>query len=187
MCLTIVFSFPFQKICGVLPEVKSEKNSIINDIREHFQSLYAALQTRYVILWGHYNMVPGIVMQGPPFRLKCSECLSYGIGICGGGVRYGRVYPPSIWGVWRLPVGPKKCLDEFWATRERIVATRIATLFSRICFIFNHNYACFYQAQVLIDKYDEKTKHFSVSRAWKKTWIFISLSVGQAGRTFFSS
>lgn len=129
-------------------------------------------------------MVPGIIMQGPPFRLKCSECLSYGIGICGGGGRYGRVYPPFYLGSLKTLCSPKKCLGEFWATRERIVATRIATLFSCIYFIFNHNYACSYQAPVLIDKYDEKTKHFSVSRAWKKTWIFINLSVGQAGRTF---
>ena len=27
--------------------VKAEKNHIVNDIREHFQKLYAALQTRY--------------------------------------------------------------------------------------------------------------------------------------------
>ena len=32
-------------------------------------------------------------MQGPPFRLKCSECLSYCVGICESGGRYGRVYP----------------------------------------------------------------------------------------------
>lgn len=80
-------------------------------------------------------MVQPIIMQGSPFRLKCSECLSYGLAMCGGGGSYGRVYPPSIWGVWRLSGGPKKCLSAFWATRERIMATRIAPLFCHM-FVF---------------------------------------------------
>lgn len=35
-----------QKICGAIPEVKAEKNNIVNDIREQFHVLFAALQTR---------------------------------------------------------------------------------------------------------------------------------------------
>ena len=36
-----------QVICKALPGVKAEKNEIVNNIREHFQMLYSALQTRY--------------------------------------------------------------------------------------------------------------------------------------------
>lgn len=35
-----------QVICKALPGVKAEKNEIVNNIREHFQMLYSALQTR---------------------------------------------------------------------------------------------------------------------------------------------
>ena len=36
-----------QVICKAIPGVKAEKNEIVNNIREHFQMLYSALQTRY--------------------------------------------------------------------------------------------------------------------------------------------
>ena len=49
-----------QVICKALPGVKAEKNQIVNNIREHFQMLYSALQTRYTSIinlkyWGCEN------------------------------------------------------------------------------------------------------------------------------------
>ena len=55
-----------QVICKALPGVKAEKNEIVNDIREHFQMLYSALQTRYTSIITTGYKVLSVVKSNSP-------------------------------------------------------------------------------------------------------------------------
>ena len=55
-----------QVICKAIPGVKAEKNEIVNNIREHFQMLYSALQTRYTIIITTGYKVLSIVKSNAP-------------------------------------------------------------------------------------------------------------------------
>ena len=55
-----------QVICKAIPGVKAEKNEIVNNIREHFQMLYSALQTRYTsIITTGYKVLSVVESSAP--------------------------------------------------------------------------------------------------------------------------
>ena len=55
-----------QVICKEIPGVKAEKNEIVNNIREHFQMLYSALQTRYTsIITTGYKVLSVVESSAP--------------------------------------------------------------------------------------------------------------------------